>query len=278
MPSITQRAYAVGVSVDSVLCGRYFFGTIMMWIYIFATRKNLKMGMRNFLLLLLVGVNVYICVFFMTSSYAYLPGAVASLLVFCYIILVNGFEMVTGREKPYPARIVCLIVAMIGLVCVVYTPGGGIGLNPKGILFAAIAGILYAVWVVAMGAKRFSAISAEVVLGCMLIVPSIVNLSKCLITSQPVFPETGAQWLYILILALSPGFLAPVAFCTAVKKIGGGMASVINTSEPVFAYIFGMIIMRDRLSWNALLGGVLIVAGILFLNISERIREKKAAS
>jgi uncharacterized membrane protein len=47
---------------------------------------------------------------------------------------------------------------------------------------------------------------------------------------------------------------------------------MINTSEPVFAYFAGILLMRDHLSFNATIGGVLIVAGLLLLNITERKR------
>jgi drug/metabolite transporter (DMT)-like permease len=60
-----------------------------------------------------------------------------------------------------------------------------------------------------------------------------------------------------------------------VRIIGAGTASIINTSEPVFAYFAGLILMADHLSRNAILGGVLIVVGILLLNISERKRENQ---
>jgi drug/metabolite transporter (DMT)-like permease len=52
---------------------------------------------------------------------------------------------------------------------------------------------------------------------------------------------------------------------------------MINTSEPVFAYFAGMILMSDRLSMNATFGGVLVVAGLLLLNIMERRKEQRGA-
>jgi DME family drug/metabolite transporter len=140
----------------------------------------------------------------------------------------------------------------------------------KGVILALIAGVLYSVWTVSMGAKRFAAFSAEVTMGYMLIVPTIFNVIKCIQSGSPIFPETPEQWLFIILLSLSPGFLAPIAFCAGVKKIGAGTASMLNTSEPVFAYFAGMAIMGDKLSLNASLGGAVVVVGILLLNISER--------
>jgi drug/metabolite transporter (DMT)-like permease len=78
------------------------------------------------------------------------------------------------------------------------------------------------------------------------------------------------QLLCIVLLGLAPGFIAPVAFGFAVRAIGAGTAAIINTSEPVFAFFAGLLLMNDHLSWNAMLGGVLVIAGIILLQVKER--------
>jgi drug/metabolite transporter (DMT)-like permease len=278
MPALTQRAYAAGVTVESVLTGRYLIGTALIWIYILLKKKDLRVGGKNFAFLIAVGLDVFVCVFCMTSSYAYIPGAIASLIVFLYIVIVNVVEMISGKEKAYPIRILCLALTIVGLIAVVYAPSEGTSLNIKGVLLACVAGVLYALWAMGMGAKRLSGFSAEVTMGYMLLVPTAANVIKCILAGSPVFPETPEQWLYIVLLALSPGFVAPVAFCAAVKMIGASTASMINTSEPVFAYFAGIVLMSDRISWNATLGGVLIVVGLLLLNITERRRDLRIKS
>jgi drug/metabolite transporter (DMT)-like permease len=278
MPAITQRAYAAGMTVETVLTGRYLIGTSLIWLFILVTKKPARVDAKSFWLMMLVGVNIFICVFSMTSSYQFLPGAIASLLVFMYIVIVNAIELITGKERPRPSRIVCLLLTVVGLIAVVYTPTGGSALNPRGILLALLAGGLYAVWALSMGAKSFRGFSAEVMMGYTLLVPTLANVVKCLLSGQAILPETPEQWLYILLLGLSPGFIAPVAFSTAVRLIGAGTASIINTSEPVFAYFAGLILMSDHLSKNAIFGGVLIIVGILFLNISENRRRDPSRS
>jgi drug/metabolite transporter (DMT)-like permease len=272
MPALTQRAYAAGMTVETVLTGRYILGTSLIWIFILITKKPVRVGAKQLGLMTLVGVNIFACVFSMASSYRFLPGAIASLITFMYIVIVNVIEMIMGKEKARPTRLLCMSLTIVGLVAVVYTPTGGNALSAKGILLALLAGALYAVWALSMGAKSFHGSSAEVMMGYTLLVPTFTNAVKCAISGQPLLPDTPEQWLYIVLLGLAPGFIAPVMFSTAIRVIGAGTASIINTSEPVFAYFAGLIIMSDHLSWNATLGGALIVIGILLLNISERKR------
>lgn len=276
MPALTQRAYLAGASVETVLTARYLTGTGMIWLYILVKRKKTRIGRANACYLAAVGIIIFICVFCVTSSYKSLPGAVAALIVFSYIIIVNIVEMLTGKTRPYPALIFCLVLTMAGLGAVVYTPSAGASLNPQGLILALIGGSLYAIWTMAMGAKRLASFSAEAVMGYMLIVPTLANVVKCLLAGEPLLPRTNDQWINILLLALSPGFISPVAFCAAVKRVGAGTASIMNASEPLIAYFAGILLMGDKLSVNATIGGTFIITGILLLNISRRRRDRLA--
>ncbi|MDR2157007.1 MAG: EamA family transporter, partial [Clostridiales Family XIII bacterium] len=189
---------------------------------------------------------------------------------FLYIVIVNAVEMLLDRKRARLFRIVCLALTVGGLAFVVRAPSGGAALSLKGVALASIAGVLYAIWAMSMGAKRFAPFGAEVTMGFMLLVPTLANVVKCVLSGAPLLPVTGEQWFFVAALGLSPGFIAPLAFCAAVKRIGAGTASMVNTSEPVFAYISGLFLMHDRLSAGATFGGLLIVAGLLLLHVSER--------
>lgn len=268
MPALTQLAFAAGSTVESVLAGKYLIGMILLWAYILIKRKNVNIGRSNMIFIGAVGIAIAVCVYCMASSYKYLPGAVASLIVFSYIIIVNIIELITGNERPNTVRLICLALATGGLIAVIYQPSDGNGLSSKGILFALITGILYSVWIMAMGAKRLRPFSPELVSGSMLIMPALINIANCIIAGHPVLPQNPWQWLYVSLLAIFPNFISPVIICAAVKRIGASTVSIINTSEPLVAYFAGMFLMGDRLSLNATLGGCAIILGILILNIN----------
>lgn len=270
MPALSQKCYELGLSVEQVLTGRYFFGTIFIWIFILIKKSNFKVKKIDFLTMLLIGVLIFFCVFFMTSSYYYLPGAIASLIVFSYIIIVNIVEIITKKVLIKPIRILCLILTIIGLVLVIYKPGEGIKLNITGLIFAILAGVLYAFWTMSMSLKRLSNIKTEVMMGYTLLIPTLFNVTKCLMSGYSLFPTSLMGWVFILLLALTPGFIAPILFASSVRILGASTASIINTSEPVFAYFFGLMLMGDVLEYNAFIGGGIIIIGIVLLRLFER--------
>ena len=273
MPAVTQKCYEAGLSVDTLLATRYLFSTIFLWTFILLSKREKKVDKNALLLMLALGVATYFCTLSMNVSYQYLPGAIASILVFTYIIFVNVIEVAIGREKIYRSRVACLIFAVAGVVLVIYTPGEGGTLSTKGVVLALLAAVFYSMMSMGMGAKRFKPINAEVIMGYTYIVPAVILVAQCLIKGEPVFPSEPDQWMFNMILAVGPGFFAAICFCTAVKLIGASMASMVNTSEPVIAYIAGILIMSDHITWSATLGGAVIVVVILVLNITERKRE-----
>jgi drug/metabolite transporter (DMT)-like permease len=272
MPALTQLCYRSGLDVNTTLATRYIFATIFIWVLIFATKKEVRIAKGKLLMLFSLGVVSTLCTFLMSSSYQYLPGAIASILVFLYFIYVNIIEVALGREKVYRSRIICLVLAVIGVLLVVNITGTGGSLSTKGLIMAFMSGLFYAVLSMGMGAKKVNNISADVVMGYIYIIPSIIFVIKCLIDGSPVLPWEPEQWIFAMLLAIGPGFIASVAFCMAVKLIGASMASMINTSEPVIAYFVGIFVMSDQITWTSTLGGGIIIIVILFLNYSERKR------
>ena len=280
MPAITQKAIALGLSVETILSGRYLLGTVLIWLYILLKKRDVQVGRNNMAFLLFIGCIMFVCTVLMSESYKHIPGAVAAILVFLYVAIVVVLEIIMGREKVQRFRMICLSFALVGMIAVVWTPEGGTKLSFLGISLALAAGFTYALSAVAMAAGCLAVVSAEVVMGYAYLVPMLFNSIRCIAAGLALFPGEPAQWACILLLGFGSGFIAPVAFCQAIKLIGASDAALINTMEPLVAYLAGIIIMSDHISWNATLGGVLIAGSILFLNLSKKkqIEKEKISS
>ncbi len=81
--------------------------------------------------------------------------------------------------------------------------------------------------------------------------------------------------MYIFLLAFLCTFVAAVSFCKGVKYIGSSNAAIFNTLEPVVAYFAGIIIMNDKVSTNAIIGGFLILGAIIYLNVEKKLPKFK---
>jgi Permeases of the drug/metabolite transporter (DMT) superfamily len=278
MPALTQLSYKAGLSVNTMLFGRLTLGALLIWGTVIIKRLEFKVNKKHLGFMLLTGCASVVQMITMSESYRFLPGAIVSLLLFLYASVVVIIEIIIGREKFNKTRILCLLFSFAGLALVIWTPGKGVQLNITGIILVLIAAFFYGLYAIGLGEKRTRALSSEVVIGYMLIPPIFFSLVRCLVSGDPILPGTPLQGMYILLLAFFCMFIAAVCFAKGVKYIGSSNAAIFNTLEPVVAYFAGIVLMGDKVSGNAILGGMLILGAIVYLNLENKLPALKSAN
>ena len=268
IPAVSQKGLQLGLAVETVLMGRYFIGTCLIWGYILLRKRKIRLERKQICFLLVLGCLLFGSTAAMNESYRYIPGAVSAVLVFFYVVIVVVIDICMGKEKLKSTKSLCLCFSIGGLSLVLMSSVTG-SLHPAGVAFSLLASLFYALQAMGMGAARVAAVSAEVVTGYMMLVPTAASFVRCLATGNPLFPAEGGQWVCILLLGIGAAFVAPVLYCAAVKQIGAGDTALINTFEPVVAYVAGILIMSQYLSWQILLGGSIVLLSVFMLNFSK---------
>ncbi len=274
MPAMTQLSYKSGLSLETMLCDRYIVSTGIIWIYILQSKADFRVNKKQFLFLMTMGIAYIGVAVFINMSYIYLPGAMTTIIVFLYVSIVVLLEVMIGREKPQAIKLFCVAFSLAGLVLVVWDPSGTGSLSLTGILLALAAGICYAIYAISIGGKLTRDLDSVVVIGYVMLIPTILYVFWCWIAGEPTLPATIGQSLYIVFLAVVCTFLAAVCFCKSVQLIGSGDAALINTVEPVIAYFSGLLLMGDVLNPMAILGGLIIITAIFIMNIAGGNKEK----
>ena len=270
MPALTQLSYKAGLSVSTMLFGRLSLGVLLIWVTILIRRMNFKVDKKHLGFLLLIGCASVVQMVTMSESYRFLPGAIVSLLLFLYVSVVVVIEILIGREKFNKTRVVCLLCSFGGLILVIWTPGQGIQLSGTGIILVLVAAFFYGLYAIGLGEKKTRALDSEVVIAYALIPPIFFSLARCIASGEPIFAQTPLQWVYVLLLAFFCLFVAAVCFAKGVKYIGASNAAIFNTLEPVIAYFAGIVLMNDKVTINAVAGGLLILGAVIYLNLEQR--------
>ena len=272
MPALTQLSYKSGLSVGTMLFGRLSLGALLIWVTILIKKLPFQINKKHLAFMLMTGCASVVQMITMSESYRYLPGAIVSLLLFLYVSVVVVIEILLGREKVNKTRILCLLCSFIGLILVIWTPGAGIRLNGTGLILVLIAAFFYGLYAIGLGEKRTRALASDVVIGYMLLPPILFSLIRCIASGEPILPETPVQAMYILLLAFFCMYIAAVSFAKGVKYIGSSNAAIFNTLEPVVAYGAGIVLMHDHISSNAIVGGLLILGAIIYLNLEKKLQ------
>ena len=270
MPAIAQRGFQAGMTAETMLAFRFIVSIVLIWLYVWYKRIPYKLPVRNIIFLLLLGVLMVGGSTFVYESYKYVPGAIVALLVNLYVVMVVIIEIVIGREKLMIRKLGCLTLALTGLVIVVWVPEGQVSFHMLGIIFAVLTALCYAFYTLGIGAKSSRATTPEIVTAYTLIPPGIFNIVRCMATEQPLLPTGFEQWIYASYIGVISTFVAGLCIIIAVKHIGSGNAALVNTTEPMFAYITGIILMGDVISMRSTFGGILIVTAIIWLNLINR--------
>jgi drug/metabolite transporter (DMT)-like permease len=81
-----------------------------------------------------------------------------------------------------------------------------------------------------------------------------------------VFPAMPITWLAVAWLGLLGSFAAYLLFFALLNEVGPTRTTLVTYVLPLMGVLMGAIFLAERLSWNALLGGVLILSGVMIVN------------
>lgn len=161
-------------------------------------------------------------------------------------------------------------VALVGLYFLTVPAQGMRYLNHGDVLTFVGAG-LYAVHIILVGdytqEHSVSALSLIQVAGCAAMA-WVMTGTAAVIRWQPMYFEWGwPLWLAIVICAV---FATAVAFTVqlwAQQYTSASHAAILFALEPVFAMITSYVALHERLSGRALMGAIMVVAGIVIAEL-----------
>ncbi len=271
LPAISQLAYREGVAVETVLFNKFFYACILMWAYIGIKRIPFKTDKKHFVFLSFVALSYIGISTTLYEAFKYISGSIATILSFTFPAMIIALEMITGLEKPSFKKILALMASMAGLIIIVWD--SNIDLNMKGVFFALGTAVCYVFYTMGLSEKRTKEMNSMAVAGYVLLYSTLFNFLRCFFSGAAMFTKGMGQFKYIAVLAVICAFVAILCYAAGVKLIGPGTAGIINTFEPVFACIFGYLLVGDILTINTLAGSFLILFAILIVNI--RVRKEK---
>lgn len=175
------------------------------------------------------------------------------------VVLVPLITAMFLKKRPETPAVVGSAMALFGLGLL--TLDGSLSIN-SGDLLTLIAAIAFALHIIAVG--HFTAGCDSLMLGIFQIgVVGILSLITSFMVETPIIPGMGPVWINVLLLSI---------FCTAGAFIVQSIAqqyttathtALIYSGEPVFAAIFGYIMIGDVLTHQGFVGAALILGGML---------------
>ena len=212
-----------------------------------------------------IGIFMFLGMFFQTIGLKYTTASNSGFITGLAVVFVPILVVLIEKRIPNRASIVGVILATLGIFFL--TQPQVHGLN-RGDFFTLLCAVSFAfeILLIEMLVKNGEA------LGIALIICSVTALLSSI--SIPVF--YGFSLKLNLELLMTLGYVS--IFCTALgftiqtywqPRTTATTAAVIFATEPVFAVLFSMLILRETMIWSGWMGGGFILCGMLISELRK---------
>lgn len=267
MGVLAKLSYAAGASVLTLLSVRFALGAALLWA--FAARRGVARitRPRAAAAALTMGLLLYSAESGLyATALTRIDASLAELLIFTYPALVVVAAIALRREPASRRRLGAVAIAMGGVLLVLL--GGAIGaVDPVGVGLALAAAVLYATYVLSthgVGARLHPLTFAALVCSGAAISFTLFGAASGELRPADV---SGAGWLWIGLIAVLSTAVGMTAFIAGVERLGPSRASIMSALDPFVAVTSAAVVFGDRLAPVQLLGGVLIVAAVVVLQV-----------
>ena len=268
--ALDAEADALQITVFSII-----ITTILIFIGVLAfDKKSLAIGRKDIISLF---VFSQISSTFFSLAWYYCVDltnvAIAVILLYAYPSIVTVASAFFLGERLTFEKAIALPLTFVGCVLVSGAQDAeslefdliGIGLG----VYTAIAGAIYYIW----GKKFLEKYSANTVVLYMSLfsLPVLILIANPISMAQTSLPTDA--WMYIFLIGVIPGAIAPVASMLALRRIQASRASIVASIEPVVAVIIAYLVLSETITVFQGIGVALVFLGVVML----RLREEPAA-
>lgn len=275
MPLFASWATAGGASVEMMLFGRFLLASVMLGCYLVSHQISLKIELKQFGQLLLIGgVGLVVTTQMLFYSYRLIAVSQATALHFIYPIAVVFFAVWLKLEAINFSKIIALILAFLG-VWLLTNNSGQQQYKLLGILLALGSGISYAVYVVGVALPKISQLNRWLISFYTSLIATICYLVIAILRSNLSFQLDISAWGGIFALALVSTVLAQLFLIRGIAIIGPFQAAMLSMFEPLVGVLVGLVIFAEKLNIYNYLGIILLIGALFLVVLGREISRKK---
>jgi drug/metabolite transporter (DMT)-like permease len=228
---------------------------------LFALQK--KQVIRNCSPLMLVASLLNAArLFFYFIGYSYTSIANAVIMLYTWPIFTTLLSMLLFREKVANRNMMLMCTSFSGIVIIYLNQNFSLDNKDMiGISSMLLSAFLYAVSVLIFKkeSNRYTAkesVFYQNMLGVVIYAPFILTNRP-----GPTISEVGIMTCYAVLI----GLIVFILFFSALKQIKASTASLLFYMEIVSALFCGIFLFDERLSWNLITGGAIIILSTILL-------------
>lgn len=263
-----------GIGFSSLDCVaiRVVVAAVILFLYLlFKDKSKLKINLKD--IIYFIGTGICSIVFF---TYCYFKAieviggaAIPALLLYTAPIFVMILSAIFFREKITSKKVIALIITFIGLGFVTGAFTGGDKLSTRAFILGLGSGLGYALYSI-FGKLIINKYNAITITLYTFIVASIGSVPISGIIGHISLMFSLKSILAIIGLGFFSTALPFLLYTKGLQGVEAGKASILATVEPFVAAIVGAIFFNESFSFPKIIGMVLILFAICYLNVGTK--------
>lgn len=256
----------IELSSSEIALTRGFIGgvTLILATIFFKKKISFEAIKNNLYLLIFSGLAVGLNWIFLFQGYKYTSISNATLSYYFVPVFVTILAPFILKEKLTLSKFLCVLMALVGMFCIVGVDGINGGSDLIGIAYGLLAAGFYAS-VILMN-KFLKGIDSIEITVIQLISATITLLPYVLyVEGLGILSVSSVSIPYILILGIVHTGIAYLLYFSSLQGLKGQTIAVLSYIDPVFAIIISAVILKEQLGVLQIIGGVLIL-GSSFLS------------
>ena len=256
----------ISVSSGELALYRAVLAAILIGTFLIVTKQKIpfrSLG-KELYLLLFSGIAMGFNWILLFEAYKYTTVAISTLSYYFAPVIVTVVCPFLFKEKMTRKQIICFVMSTIGLALVVgITDLGSGGNDAVGVAFGLGAAVLYATVILlnkfikgVTGIHRtfLQFLAAIAVLTPYVFCTSSINLGNL----------NGTGWICLLVVGLVHTGITYCMYFSSLKELPGQEAAILSYVDPLVAVIIGVLLLKEPLNWQQLVGGALILGFTLW--------------
>lgn len=256
---------------------RLIIASILLFTYAKATKKFQYVRLKDLKwFILLAFFEPYLYYMGETYSLTLLNPTLVAVIIATIPLFAPIVAYIMLGEKVSKMNILGIIISLLGVLLVIYSPGLGLDGSVWGILLvflAVFAAVFYAATLRKISSyyKTVNIIFYQSLIGLAFFIPTFLVTDLSSIETLKISYKSMEA---LLMLAIFASVLAFVLFAGVVRKVGVAKTNVFVNLIPVFTAIFSYLIFNQYLTYNQWIGIAIVVSGLFVSQLGKKKKDQ----
>lgn len=249
---------------------RFVIAAILLFVFRLITKDKVKPDKKDMVRIALSGL-LGITLYFAAENLGvkYTTASNASLIVASFPAITTLFEFAIYKTKPTLRKVIGIALAFGGVMVLTTKSASGGSEALWGSILLIAAGVVWTFYnfITRSLSNKYSPVTLsyyQFMFGALFFIPLV------LIEHQPIgaITETGIVAMIYLSLGCSVG--AFLLYNFGLKKLSAATSVSLMNLVPVFGLIFSALFLKEIITIEQILGGVIVIVGVILSSTTKR--------